>query len=150
MWTYQKVNCFLYCITFVALLGIASCNRKFNKGIEEQNNCSYQYDSLLKTNVFLYVSKRPEYPGGNAEFLKFFAKNFKHPSEEIFQEKIVLSFIVDVDGEVVDQGIYNKQTKDYTAVDMEALRILKMAHLWEPGKCEGKIVPVRIYFPINF
>jgi hypothetical protein len=38
----------------------------------------------------------------------------------------------------------------HTTLTQEALRVAKRMPNWEPGRQEGKIVPMMVYLPITF
>ncbi|PIF02229.1 MAG: hypothetical protein CR996_01225 [Draconibacterium sp.] len=91
----------------------------------------------------------PQYPDGTEEFLKFILKNLEYSEQEVYQGTINYTFVVDIDGKLLDKRIYNKNVTDYTPIDKKALELLDKISKWEIGKCDGKKVPVRIILPVK-
>ena len=57
--------------------------------------------------IFQVVEEMPEFPGGMAECLKFLGKNIKYPTisqENGVQGKVIVQFVVNKDGSIVDPG----------------------------------------------
>jgi protein TonB len=63
------------------------------------------------------------------------------------QGRVILQFVVAVDGEISDIRIIRKVNDE---LDQEAIRVVKSMPRWKPGLIENE--PVRVYFtlPINF
>jgi protein TonB len=92
----------------------------------------------------------PEPVGGAAAWSKFLQKNIHYPPQAIdagAQGKVWLTFIIERDGQLsnitVDHGAGH-------GLDDEALRVLKLAKAWKPGKQNGQPVRVKFSIPINF
>ena len=93
--------------------------------------------------VFRVVEVMPKFPGGDAELLKFIAKNVKYPQESQNkgeQGRVICSFVVTKD---VIRGIS-------PALDQEAVRVLQMMPRWTPGTQRGEPVAVKYTVPITF
>ena len=80
----------------------------------------------------------PEYPGGISNFRKYIAKNFRVPDVEGLSGKIIVSFIVEIDGSL--SRIMVENDIGYGTAD-EIKRVLKESPKWKPGTQRG--VPVR-------
>ncbi len=96
------------------------------------------------------LEQMPEPEGGMNAWSKFLNKNLRFPpeaQEENISGKVWLSFIIEKDGHlsniVVDRGAGH-------GFDEEALRVLKLAKAWKPGKQNGQAVRVKYSIPINF
>ena len=96
------------------------------------------------------IDVMPEPYGGAAAWSKFLQKNIHYPSmasEEGKQGKVWLSFIIERDGHlsniVVEKGVG-------FGLDEEALRVLKLAPAWKPGKQNNQAVRVKYTIPISF
>jgi TonB family protein len=94
--------------------------------------------------------KLPEYPGGIAAFLQYIQANLKYPPQAVkdkIQGKVIISFIVDIDGTLTDvkvvQGIGG-------GCDEEAVRLFENSPKWQPGYQNNKAVKVAFTMPINF
>ncbi len=99
---------------------------------------------------FTLIDDMPEFPGGNNEMSKFITKNMIYPSSGInskIEGLVICSFNVNIDGTISDiivlRGINS-------ALDSEAVRVIKSFPKWIPGKQGGKVVPVKYTLPIRF
>lgn len=137
-------------LLFLQLCVLWSCNAQH--GVSRSSpSCSQEYDSILQRRVYTNVDKMPEFEKGEIGLLKFFKDNFRYPeSQNSFQGSINLVFIVDANGRVTDGYIHKKEKTELTLVDKEALRILSNMPNWKAGSCEGRSVPVRMFWPIRF
>ena len=96
------------------------------------------------------VEVNPEYPGGMTELMKFMSTNSKYPKEaqdKGIQGKVVVQFVVDKDGSIVDAKVVKPVDP---LLDAEALRIINSMPKWTPGKDKGEAVRTRFTLPINF
>jgi hypothetical protein len=92
------------------------------------------------------VEAAPRYAGGLTSFYKYISANFRVPKQEGLKGKIMVSFIVEIDGSLTDI----KVLKDLGyGTSEEAIRILKASPKWIPGKQNGKPVRVEYSLPIN-
>lgn len=113
-------------------------------------DCKQEYDSILQRQVYANVDKMPEFEKGEIGLLKFFTDNFQYPKDQdLFQGSINLVFVIDTNGKVMDSRILNKSKAELTLVDKEALRVLAIMPKWKAGSCEGRKVPVRMFWPIR-
>jgi protein TonB len=91
------------------------------------------------------VEAAPRYGGGLTSFYKYISANFRVPEEEGFKGKIMVSFVVEVDGSLTNI----KVLKDLGyGTSEEAIRVLKASPKWIPGKQNGKPVRVEYSLPI--
>ena len=96
------------------------------------------------------VEEAPEFPGGNSSLLKFLSKNIKYPlvaEQNGIQGRVIVKFIVDEDGSVVDPKVVRSLDP---ACDKEAIRVVKLMPKWKPGKQDGKPIRVEYSMPVNF
>lgn len=81
---------------------------------------------------------KPEFPGGVAVFNSFLDKNFIKPADKPkMKGKIYFTFIVEKDGSLSDIKIL--RDLGYGTGE-EALRVIKLAPKWNPGKHKDKEV----------
>ncbi len=116
-------------------------------------NCSSYFDKNLNKQVYTFTDKMPEYGKGTADVLTFFSKNFIYPKEQQdnFQGSIYISFIVGIDGQLINIDVDKKYFGDnYSPVDLEVIRVFKLMPIWRPGQCNGLAVPVKMKIPIKF
>lgn len=100
--------------------------------------------------IFQVVEERPQFPGGDAELMKYLQKNIRYPSicqEQGIQGRVIVQFVVNTDGSIVDAQVI-KPVNPY--LDKEALRVISTMPKWQPGKQRGKAVRVRFTVPVTF
>ncbi|MFY0651423.1 MAG: energy transducer TonB [Cyclobacteriaceae bacterium] len=100
--------------------------------------------------IFDIVEDQPAPPGGMGAFYKFVGKSMKYPNQARrmgIEGRVFVQFVVDKDGTLTDI----KAVKGIGAgCDEEAVRVLKSAPKWKPGKQRGRPVKVRMILPITF
>ncbi|UII19194.1 energy transducer TonB [Fulvivirga ligni] len=100
--------------------------------------------------VFTIVETRPGPKMGMTEFMKFLYENIRYPQGALdakVQGKVFVQFIVNSNGTLTDFEVIKGIGQ---GCDEEAVRVLKKAEPWNPGKQRGKPVKVRMVLPINF
>lgn len=100
--------------------------------------------------IYDNVEVLPEYPGGSAAMMRYLAQNVKYPQaaqENGRQGKVVVQFVVDTDGSIINAHVLTNVDPD---LDKEALRVIKSMPRWTPGKQKGKPVRVKYTVPVNF
>ena len=100
--------------------------------------------------IYDNVEVLPEYPGGAAAMMRYLAQNVKYPQaaqENGRQGKVVVQFVVDTDGSIINAHVLTSVDPD---LDKEALRVIKSMPRWTPGKQKGKPVRVKYTVPVNF
>lgn len=98
--------------------------------------------------VFTEVEEVPEFPGGMMAFYNYLGKNFKYPKsarKNNVSGKVILSFIVEKDGQLSDIKVIRGLNTD---IDQEAVRVLKASPKWKPGLQNGHTVRVAYTLPI--
>lgn len=136
-------------ISLLQLCMLWSCDAQ-HKVKSTAQDCSQEYDSIFQRRVYTNVDKMPEFEKGEVSLLEFFGNNFRYPeNQDHFQGSINLVFIIDATGRVTDGHIYKKSETELTLVDKEALRVLSIMPKWKAGSCEGRKVPVRMFWPIR-
>ncbi|WP_338029999.1 energy transducer TonB [Fulvivirga sedimenti] len=100
--------------------------------------------------IFLIVEQAPEPVGGMQSFMTYLAENLQYPSKALRMQisgRVYVQFVVNADGSLQDflvvKGIGG-------GCDEEAVRVLKSAPKWIPGKQRGKTVRVRMVIPVYF
>ena len=104
----------------------------------------------MNEQVFTVVEKRPSFPGGDAELLKYIATNIKYPKESQDngeQGRVICSFIVGRDGSVNNPEVLRGVTP---LLNEEAVRVINTMPRWNPGMQRGKAVAVKYTVPITF
>lgn len=100
--------------------------------------------------IFEIVEVSPTPPGGMRGFYKFIGKSINYPNQARrmgIEGKVYVRFVVDKDGTLTNieavKGIGG-------GCKEEAVRVLKSAPKWQPGKQRGRPVKVRMILPITF
>ncbi|WP_300613453.1 energy transducer TonB [uncultured Duncaniella sp.] len=96
------------------------------------------------------VELQPEFPGGESAMMNFIAQNLKYPKEQLdsgIQGRVIVKFKVDTLGNVREPTIV--RGKD-SALDREAIRLVKSFPRFSPGMLNGKKVNVWFTLPIVF
>ena len=88
----------------------------------------------------------PEPTGGMAAWSKFLQRNIRYPDTDM-EGKVYLSFIIERDGKITNVTLMRGVT---TLLDEEAMRVLKIAPAWKPGRQNGQPVRVKYTLPVNF
>lgn len=100
--------------------------------------------------TFIIVEEMPSFNGGMTAFYDFFRKNIKYPRKaerNNITGTVVISFVVDKDGSLINIEVIKGIG---FGCDEEAIRVLKNAPKWNPGKQRGKPVKVSMALPIVF
>ena len=117
--------------------------------IAENNELPETNNEVTET-IYTWAEEMPKFPGGDSELMKFFSQNLVYPEiakRACVEGKVILSFIVDKNGNIVDV----KVAKSIGAgCDEEAMRVLKITPGWIPGKQNGNPVLTRINIPVVF
>lgn len=99
---------------------------------------------------FQVVERLPEFPGGPAELMKWLTKNLRYPSQALKnkqQGEVMVQFVINRDGTLSDF----KVTKSAgTALDSEALRVMRMMPKWTPGEDHGRKCRTLFIIPVVF
>jgi protein TonB len=100
--------------------------------------------------IFDVVENAPNPPGGMEGWNKYLNKNLKYPTQARrmgIEGTVYVVFVVNTDGSIVDVDVLRGIGG---GCDEEALRVVKAAPKWEPGKQRGRPVRVRMRLPIKF
>lgn len=103
-----------------------------------------------ESGIYSCVEQLPQFPGGPAEMLRFIGQHLKYPEEQLkegIQGRVVVQFYVDTLGRVCDPRIV--RGKD-SALDREALRVVRLFPKFTPGTLNGKKVNTYFTLPITF
>ena len=100
--------------------------------------------------VFTAVEQMPQFPGGDAELMKWLSKNIKYPTmamENNIQGQVIVQFVVTKTGDVGEVKVVRSVDKD---LDREAVRVCKSLPKFIPGKMNGQAVNVWYTLPVRF
>jgi len=107
-------------------------------------------DETTEDEPFIFVEQQPAPEGGMQAFYRYVSQKINYPQQAVRQGvegKVFVSFIVNTDGSLTDIQILKGIG---AGCDEEALRVLKQAPRWKPGKQRGRAVRVRMQIPIAF
>lgn len=96
------------------------------------------------------VESMPEFKGGEKAFYEYLSKNIEYPKREQrmgIDGRVYITFVIERDGSLSDIQVLKGIS---TGLDEEAIRVLKEAPSWIPGKQRGQPVRVKMTIPINF
>jgi len=104
-----------------------------------------------KTNqVYTFVEHMPQFPGGDAEMIKYLSKNIKYPKKakkKGIQGTVYITFVVEIDGTLSGIKVLRGVHKD---IDKEAIRAISTMPKWEKGSHRDTPARVQINLPIKF
>ena len=95
------------------------------------------------------VEQKPVFPGHSTDFLRLISRNIFYPVEAMekgISGKVVVSFVVDAEGNVTD-------VKSPVKIDLlsnELERVVKSVYQWKLGSQGGKNVAVQCYLFAEF
>ncbi len=127
----------------------------FDKGTDDRNVIKEMTEDIVvaepkKEEVFRAVEQMPQFPGGEAELMKYISKNIKYPPmamENNIQGRVVVQFVVTKNGSIGEVKVIRSKDPD---LDKEAVRVVKTLPKFIPGKMNGQAVNVWYTLPIMF
>lgn len=130
----------------------------FDKGTDDLNIVREHKNEVIveektpeeDTKVFNSVEQMPQFPGGDAELLKWISSHIKYPAiamENNVQGRVVVQFVVTKNGSIGEVKVVRGKDPD---LDKEAVRVVKTLPNFIPGKMNGQAVNVWYTLPINF
>ena len=152
-------------LIFVASTCMVSCNNhNANNEINTNNiqnsdviklkNEDINKDSLDKRvnnePVFTAAEQMPQFPGGDAELMKYISSHLHYPQAAIdkkAQGRVIIQLVIRTDGTIGDVKVVRSVDTD---LDNEAVRICKSLPKFIPGKMNEKVVNTWYTIPITF
>lgn len=102
------------------------------------------------TEIFTYVEKYPEFPGGLSALLTFLQSHTIYPESarnKDIEGRVIVRFVVNSDGSLSDFQITQSIS---TALDSEAVRVARMLPNFIPGRQHEKSVACYVNLPFSF
>ena len=100
---------------------------------------------------FNLLDEKPRFNGGDAnEFALWVNRQLKYPPQAVkdkVEGRVLIQFTIGTDGVVRDVKLLRGVRED---LDAEALKIVAASPKWEPGRQNGKAVPVHYNFPVVY
>jgi len=100
--------------------------------------------------IFDVVETQPNPPGGISGWNKYIADSINYPPQAKkmgVAGTVIVVFVINADGTIQDVDVLRSIGG---GCDEEAVRIVKSAPAWEPGKNRGQPVRTRMRLPIRF
>jgi len=100
--------------------------------------------------IHITAEERPSFPGGISAFYQYVSQELKYPRQAVsrgIDGKVFIQFVVNRDGSLTNVEVIKGIG---AGCDEEAVRVLKNAPHWNPGKQRGKPVRVQMMIPITF
>jgi protein TonB len=122
--------------------------RKYD--IAHVNPQKLEPEELIDENIpFAVVEEQPKFMGKDANFFKeWVQKNLKYPDDNYdMQGKVMLSFIIDIDGNLTNVTVVKKLSPEF---DAEAVRVVSSSPKWTPAKQMRSPVKFEFTFPVSF
>ena len=96
------------------------------------------------------VEQKPQFAGGEAAMYKWLSDNIVYPTRRCRRRRfgrVVVEFVVGKDGSISNVRVVRSR---HTALDKEALRVVKAMPNWIPGRNNGQPVKVTYTLPVTF
>ena len=127
----------------------------FDKGTDDLNVVREHKEEIIveekkEEQVFTAVEQMPQFPGGEAELMKYISNNIKYPTmamENNIQGRVVVQFVVTKTGKIGEVKVVRSKDPD---LDKEAVRVVKSLPNFIPGKMNGQAMNVWYTLPITF
>ena len=117
-----------------------------------QNYSPPKYFVQGNDTIYLAVTKKPTFTGGNYALYKFKSENLKYPDAaktNFLEGRVTVQFIINENGALSDFSI-PMSGGICPSIDAEALRVAKLMPAWLPGKENNRAVKVRSSASFNF
>lgn len=92
------------------------------------------------------VEKVPNFSNNENAFQEYITKNIILPENNIEQVTIILQFIINKEGKLVDSVVIKGK---YEAINQQIIKALQNSPLWIPGEIKGEKVNVKMTYPIR-
>lgn len=100
--------------------------------------------------IYDQVEENAQFPGGDSALYSWLSRNIQFPvgcQKEGVQGRVIVSFVVNKDGSIVDEEIVRSPDK---RLSQEALRVVRLMPKWKPAQLGNKTVRSRFRLPIMF
>ena len=129
----------------------------FDQGTDDRNVVREHKEEIIveekkpeKEEVFRAVEQMPQFPGGDAELMKFLRDNIVYPAmaqENNVQGKVIVQFVVTKTGDIGEVKVVKSVDRD---LDNEAVRLVKKLPKFIPGRMNGQAVNVWYTLSVQF
>ena len=129
----------------------------FDQGTDDRNVVREHKNEVIveekkpeKEEVFRSVEQMPQYPGGDAELMKYLSSHIQYPAmaiENNVQGRVIVQFVVTKTGDIGEVKVVKSVDRD---LDNEAVRLVKKLPKFIPGRMNGQAVNVWYTLPVQF
>lgn len=133
----------------VILIICISCNED-SKSSEDPDTAKNANAAQTEEIPYVKVDQLPEFPGGEAELLKYIATNTVYPQTALdknIQGRVLVKFCISSRGEVNQVTILQGVSPE---LDTEAIKVVSGLPKFAPGRIGDKPVAVWYMLPISF
>ncbi len=123
--------------------------------VAQQTNDAKSLDSALLVSsdeIFLFVDSVAMPVGGYESFYHYIGINLQYPQEARASNitgKVIVEFVIEKDGSISSDNIKVLKSP-HKSLSKEAIRIMKNAPDWTPGRIKGIRVRSKKVLPITF
>jgi TonB family protein len=131
----QEENIYYYLLTYT---------------VAAKSGFGQQKEWLANSTIYTQVDQQPQYPGGYEELLNLIRKKQQYPMEARkrgIEGKVVVQFVVSPEGVA---GQFTVVESLGYGCDEAVLQTCQLMNRWQPGKLDGKPVPVQVSLPVVF
>lgn len=107
-------------------------------------------DAPAETEPFIVVDQMPQFKGGTGDLMQYLSRKLRYPvaaQNNGIEGTVVVTFVVGITGEITDVQVLKGLG---FGTEEEATRVVEQMPRWEPGRQNGRAVPVRYTLPIRF
>jgi protein TonB len=105
---------------------------------------------VIEEKPFAYVEQMPSFPDGTEAMYRYIYNTLNYPTAARangISGQVIIQFIISAEGEIQEANVVRGIG---SGCDEEALRVVNSMPTWNPGKHNGRKVPVRFTLPIKF
>lgn len=135
-----------WCIVILATGLVAKAQDKVNT---DNPNCAPRSAALEGQPIFAVAEKMPQFPGGKAALQQFFANHVQVGTAVKPLRGIMVDFVIDTTGQVVNFCISKHQMQAPTPLEADVLRVVQLLPKWIPGVQGSRKVPVRYSYIVK-
>jgi protein TonB len=108
--------------------------------------------SRISNEIFLFVDSAAMPVGGLDTFYRYIGMNIQYPvvaRRSGITGKVIVEFVIEKDGSISSENIKVLKSP-HESLSEEAVRLMKNAPKWVPGKLQGIPVRTRKVLPLSF
>lgn len=141
MQRYRMINRLLLILCFTSITSIV-----LGQSVTKAKSCINKPDLLDGKEVYMVVTKSPEYKDGIFQLYRDFQKYVKPPkSNSGLDGRIELTFVIDTVGQVRNLCFIRPDDEAYV---WQIAELTNKINKWSPGELDGKRVNVRMVIPM--